>query len=437
MDDLREPSHRHLMRLLYQSGNRSAALVQYETCCRLLQAELGVQPEAETQALHEKIQGDGRLSPSPAQPAATGHQLPARRRAFIGRRAEVEMLVQQIAADPHCRLLTLTGIGGIGKTRLALEVAYQVLPVFRDGVYWVDLTAIQTLDAAVNALASALNLQFQPGALSPEDQLLAYLQGGHLLLILDNYEHLAAVLTPYLVHMLEQVLEVKLLITSRQPLNVGWEWLHQVEGLAVPDDWREKDAASYDAVQLFAHRARRVRQDFDVPAHLECIVRICRQVGGLPLGIELAAGWLRAMPCEDIARELTDLENPVLDVPARHRSLGALLADTWQRLSLGEQQTMSHLSVFEGGFGREAAAAVVGASVPALAALVNRSLLQIDHRSGRYGMHPVLKDFAAARLAEDRRVQHQVARRALRLLRGLAPRAGTGARWPSAGRDSG
>jgi predicted ATPase/DNA-binding SARP family transcriptional activator len=408
MDELRELSQRHLMRLLYKSGNRSAALAQYETCSQLLQAELGVQPEAETQTLYHKIQGDGTLAASLEQTRPAAPQLPARRRAFIGRRVEVEKLMQRLTTDSHCRLLTLTGIGGVGKTRLALEIAHQAVPNFRDGVYWVDLTAIQSLDAGLNALASALCLQFQLGALSPEDQLLAYVQDRHLLLVLDNYEHLIGVLTPLLGRLLNQAADIRVLVTSRQALNVDWEWLHQVEGLAVPRDWREADAAGYDAVQLFAHRARRVRRDLEVPAHLECIVHICRQVSGLPLGIELAAGWLRVMYCDEIARELTGLENPVQDVPARHRSLGALVEDIWQRLPPDEQHSLARLSVFEGGFQREAAAAVAGASVAMLAALVNRSLLQVDHQTGRYGIHLVLKDFAAARLTEDGQVQHQI-----------------------------
>ena len=136
------------------------------------------------------------------------------------------MVVRQISTDPHCRLLTLIGIGGIGKTRLALEVAYQLVPVFQDGVSWVDLTAIQSLDAGLNALASAVGLQFQPGAASPEEQLLAHLEKRLLLLVLDNYEHLIGVLTPMLGRLLNRAPEVRVLITSRQALNVGWEWLH-------------------------------------------------------------------------------------------------------------------------------------------------------------------------------------------------------------------
>lgn len=403
LDPWREEVHRQMMRLLARSGQRSAALVQYETCRQVLARELGVEPMAETTALYERIRAA----------SARRLHLPPQPTPFVGREDEMARITHCFD-DPACRLLTLVGPGGTGKTRLALQVARARQEAFLDGVYFVPLAAIAAPALLVPAVAEALRFTFF-GRQDPRAQLLAYLREKELLLVLDNFEHLLAGVG-LLPEILEQAPQVKLLVTSRQRLDLRWEWLFDVGGLPYPQDEDAGRLPEFSAVQLFAQTASRVRPDFSLGEEGPNVARICRLVEGLPLALELAAAGVRARPCEEIAAEIEDnldlLATSMRDVPERHRSVRAAFEGSWQRLAAEEQRVLRQLSVFCRGFGREAARQVAGASRTILEALVARSLLRDAGQPdvARYQMHELLRQFAAEKLAG--RFQEQAEARA-------------------------
>jgi predicted ATPase/DNA-binding CsgD family transcriptional regulator len=340
---------------------------------------------------------------------------------FIGRRDELDEIAR-LLADPACRLLTLTGPGGIGKTRLALEAARTVLSppphmmergsgggVFSplpegEGpgvrVYFVPLQPLASPDFIIPAIADSLNFQFY-GEHDPKTQLLGYLRDKSLLLILDNFEHLLDS-GPIVSDILAAAPGVKALVTSRERLNLLEEWALAVEGLPFPASDAESDIIDYGAVQLFLQSAGRVQVGYKMmDSQKPAITRICRLVGGMPLGIELAAAWVRALSCHQIAAELERsldiLETSARNVEPRHRTMCAVFDPTWQRLTDDERNVFMKLSVFRGGFTREAAEQVAGASLRTLSALVDRSLLRVD-ANGRYDLHELLRQFGEEHL---------------------------------------
>jgi predicted ATPase/DNA-binding SARP family transcriptional activator len=395
MEPWREEAHRQLMRLLAHSGQRSAALAQYAACRRVLAEELGVEPSAETARLHDRIRGAGE---------APRRNLPFQPTPFLGRQAEVAEIAGMLA-HPDCRALTILGPGGMGKTRLALQVAETLADRFLDGVYFVPLAALESAHQLVTGLADALGFSFQRTG-DPQAQLLDYLRGKEMLLVLDNFEHLQEG-AGLVAEVLKTAPEVKATITSRVRLNLSWEWTFELEGLAVPGaaaPVRPDGLEAYSAVQLFVNSARRVRRDFSlVPAEAPAVGRICRLVEGMPLALELAAAWARVATVQEIADEIERgldlLATSASDVPARHRSMRAVLDHSWRLLSPVEQEAFCNLSVFRGGFSREAAGQVAGASLAALAALVDQSLVR-RYPSGRYDMHELSRQYAAEKRAE-------------------------------------
>lgn len=329
--------------------------------------------------------------------------LPRQLTRFVGRSREVCEL-SGLLADPACRLLTLVGPGGIGKTRLAIETASRVAPYFPDGVWFVPLHAVQTSVLLSQAIADALNLPLA-GQADPLAQVLRLLRDKHLLLILDTFEHLVE--EPGLLNaMLSTTSGLKLLVTSREVLHLQEEWLYPVGGLATPPaDAPRTDWQAYDAVQLFVERVRRVRRDFAPTEEAADIVRICRLVEGMPLALELAADWLRTLTCAEVALEiqrgLDVLATTLRDMPERHRSMRAVFDYSWQRLTPAERAVFARLSVFRGGFRRADAEAVAGATLPTLSALVDRALVRWEPDTRRYQVHELLRQYAAERLGQS------------------------------------
>jgi predicted ATPase/DNA-binding SARP family transcriptional activator len=448
LDPLHEPAQRQLMRLYAWAGDRSAAMRQYQACCRLLDVELGLPPDETTRQLVQAIQA-GQALPLPsltmgkdARPAAyqilpstaamtLRHNLPPQPTPFVGRRQELAQIGSLLKDDPNCRLLTLIGPGGIGKTRLAVEAAQQALTnaaeVFPNGVYFVSLAAISSPKAIVSTIAETLNLPFYSGR-SPKEQLLNYLGQKKMLMVLDNLEHLLVAFQAASQQEIEETTEllsavkmrapqVKLLVTSRERLNLQDEWVFEVSGMPFPSstETEETALAKYSAVELFRQRARRARATFVLAeAEMAGVIRICQLVAGMPLGIELAAAWIRLMSCEDIAREiergLDFLTTSLRDVPERHRSLRTVFEQSWSHLSADEAAAFRKLSVFQGGFSLRAAGRVAGATLPALSALIDKSLLR-RARTGRYEIHELLRQFAAEKLAADSIESEQVRER--------------------------
>ncbi|NIO69801.1 MAG: AAA family ATPase, partial [Anaerolineae bacterium] len=272
-----EAAHQQLMRTLALSGQRSAALAQYETCRRLLAEELGVEPAAETTRLYEQIR-DGELEmPVLPQVAARKHNLPAQVTSFIGREREIGEVKQLLAAT---RLLTLTGPPGTGKTRLGLQVAAQVLDRFADGVFFVDLAPISDPQHVPSTVAQVLGVR-ETAAQSLVESLKSYLCRKHLLLLLDNFEQIIEA-APLVGELLSASPDLKALVTSREALHVYGEQEYPVPPLALPDlDHIDplRVLLQYEAVELFSQRAQAVRPGFtitdeDAPAIAEICVRL-------------------------------------------------------------------------------------------------------------------------------------------------------------------
>ena len=387
LDPLSEEAARLLMLLLVRSGQRGAALAQYETLIQNLADELGVEPEAETSDLYARIQA-GEIEIAPAAPV-TPHNLPSPATSFIERQADLDGITQRLE-DPNCRLLTLTGTGGTGKTRLALEMARQELTNYRQGVYFVPLASVDSPDFLVQTLATTLNISFQ-NVKEPEQELLTYLRDRELLLILDNFEHLldAAELVS---RILEHSSELKILTTSRERLNLQEECLYPVGSMGL-----EEGSDHSGAVQLFVQSAQRVQYGFSPEGHWPAIARICSLVEGLPLAIELAAAQIAIMTCEQIAEQI-EVDYDVLatslrNVPERHRSLRKLIEQSIRTLDASEANAMFKLSVFRDRFDFKAARSIAGANLPILTHLVEKSFLRAD-TNGHYSMHELLRRYA-------------------------------------------
>ena len=416
LDPLQESVHRELMALYVWDGQRAAALRQYDECSAVLKEELGVAPEAETTQLHHTIRAN-QLPPlpagaAPAPPIATRepkHNLPLQPTPFVGRQAELGEIAD-LLSDPACRLLTLVGPGGAGKTRLAIQSARQALVgqagaiLFRDGVYLIPLAPLSDVRYLVPTVAEAVGVSFfQREGHGPRHQLLNYLREKQMLLILDTFEHLVES-AGLLSDLLEQAPGVKVMITSRERLNMRWEWVFPVEGMEFPADGETalEFPDQYGAIQLFLQRARQANAGFAPSGNdMAEIVRICQLLEGLPLGIELAATWVRMLSsreiADEIARTLDFLTTSMDGMPERHRSLRAVFDHSWQLLSEGERRALARLTVFVGKFDRGAAGHVAGANLEQLSAMVDKSLLARS-QSGRYGIHDIVCQFAAAKL---------------------------------------
>lgn len=411
LEPWQEQAHQRLMHLLALSGQRSAALAQYETCCRLLRQELDVEPTAETTRLYRRIR-DG-------EAGALGvkrHNLPAPLTPLVGRERELSQLRERLQ-DPACRLLSLIGPGGSGKTRLALEAAADLLSHgpnqdFSHGVYFVSLAPVTAEEAIVGAMAQALGFSFFTSS-DRRGQLLSYLRRRRLLLILDNFEHLLDPSDPafpsavgLVADVLRTASEVKILVTSRARLNARGEHVYPVHGMDFPEQETAKDALQFGAVQLFLQSARRVNPGFEATANdLTHIVHICQLVQGMPLALLLAAAWTEVLSSSKIAQQIASQSIDFLatdwrDVPARQRSMRAVFDHSWNLLTQRQQDVLAALSIFRGGFTQQAAEQVTGASLRELKRLVDRSLL-LPASAGRYELHELVRQYAAEKLGQS------------------------------------
>ena len=412
VQSLNEAAHRRLMELYARSGQRANALAQFDACGRALQDELGLAPSDETTALAKQIR-QGELD-APNRPQTTPVipvQLPQYRTAFVGREKELKRAVD-LLRDEDCRLLTITGPGGSGKTRLAVAAASQSVCLFPDGVVFVPLVSTLSSSHVPLEIADVLGAyctpdeveedpsRSTPGAFS--DLLMARLKPSHLLLVLDNMEHLLTDLR-WVDALLGNAPGVTLLVTSRHQLNLQDEWVLPIKGLPFPEERVPiQDLTEFDAVSLFLQSAKRANATFS-PAKQdwEAISRTVRLLQGLPLGIELAAAWARTMSCQTIAAEVASsldfLSSRLRDVPKRHHSLRAVFEQSWSLLPKEARSTFRRLSVFRGSFSLSAASSVAGATLPVLASLVARSIL-CRTAPERFEMLEVVRQYAEERL---------------------------------------
>ena len=382
-----ESAHRNLIQALAAQGQREAALEQYARCLAVLQAELGIEPTAATQEIAARLRNHGAGEITVSQPVAR-HNLPQGLKTLVGRNAEIGQIYDLVQQE---RLVTLLGIGGVGKSRLAQAVAQKALPDFADGIWFVSLAQIEATDNAPDriALAMAAAIGFPlTNAQQPLAELAAHLAKKEILFVLDNWDQLTAAAET----LCEQLLAteaVHLLATSRLRLGVDGEIVVPVEGLPAKA-----------AFTLFVERARRVVPLFDGAAQRAAIDQLCAQVAGLPLGIELAASWVEHFTVAEIGHSLTEIviePAQAVSYVNRHQTLDALFEYSWRLLSPAQQTILARLSAFRGGFDRAAASAVAGSTLSDLSVLLAHSLIQ-RVVAGRYDLHPLVQEFAAGKL---------------------------------------
>ncbi len=408
LDPWRESAHRMMMLNLARQGQFGAAARQFDRCCQVLQQELGVEPMPETTALFRRIQSARSVQPAP---------LPADSEPFVGRRDEL-VRIGELLTDPACRLISLVGLGGMGKTRLALSAARQAsrqgAQRFLNGVVFIPLSETRQAGELAQAIAEGLGLPLS-GQAPAEQVLLDYLTNKEMLLVLDNFEQVREG-SSMLGQLLNGCPSLKILVTSREPLQLTAEWRLDVEGLVYPFPSEDKDGLKqasdghFSALELFVQAAGQVQASFAISdADMPAMIRLCQQVAGMPLALKLAAAWVRVMTIEDIVAEIDRgldlLESGMKDLPARQRSVRAVFQSTWEQLADAEQQAFRNLSVFRGGFSPEAARQVAEATPPILSGLVDRGLVQVLDAGKRYSLHELSRQFGQQQLARAGRGQ--------------------------------
>ena len=326
---------------------------------------------------------------------------------FVGRSSEV-LELKSLVVQENTRLLTLLGTGGIGKTRLAIQLARDILAEASvrsesyTGVYFIPLETLQSQEEIIIAIATALGLGSQTQE-TPFKQLQDYLKDRSYLLLLDNFEHLVKEAS-FVPELLRVCSGLKIVATSRVRLNLTGELVYPMGGLELPlETDTPEQARDRDAIKLFLDRAKTANLRFSLDETLEGVISICQLVNGLPLGIELAAAWVKLIPVNEIKEEIQSnfdfLESTQQDAISRHQSLRAVFEHSWVLLTKKEQEILKQLSVFRGGFKREAAREVAGASIPSLMSLTDKSLLRVNNY--RFDMHPLILQYSFEKLAED------------------------------------
>jgi predicted ATPase/DNA-binding SARP family transcriptional activator/Tfp pilus assembly protein PilF len=453
LDPLQEQAHRQLMQLYAWAGQSAAALRQYQVCAQALADELGVEPSLETTTLYEAIKANrlpllAQVDLQPPKPAAPTElplpkpsisppsslsadrletaapprpNLPVQLTPFIGRRQEMKA-VGELLLREDVRLMTLTGVGGTGKTRLALQAATSLLDHFEDGIYFVPLGDLS--DPSLVAPTIAKQVGVQEGGSQPLLEILkSRLHEKHLLLILDNFEHVLKA-GPLIAELLAAAPRLKVLVTSRALLHLRGEWEYMVPPLQLPartQVWSLQLVEQVEAVQLFVERAQAAQADFILTAeNALAVAQICHRLDGLPLAIELAAARIKLLPPSLLLTRLDSrlklLTGGAQDLPTRQQTLRNTIDWSYSLLTEAEQTLFARLAVFVGGFTLDTAEAIchldsppTGTTEPGLdvlegvMALLNNSLLIQQDTSGsqpRFRMLETIREYALERLAE-------------------------------------
>ncbi len=404
VDELDEDAHILLIRLLLEQGDRPAAVAHYQAAVHLLRSELDVEPSPSLSGLIQPA------LPTPSPPArhlrSASHNLPPAYNPFFGR-VRVQREIHSRLDQSWCRLVTIVGQGGVGKTRLATDIARDRLDRYSDGAWLVDLAEVESEDedlaeAIAIEIATAIDLRLS-GSARPTEQLLTHLQQKQTLLVLDNFEHILGGIQIVL-DILQRCEAVQLLATSREALHIRAEWAIPLLGLDYPDDDREETPS--DAVDLFVARHAQQSPGPLSAAEMTAIRTICRRVEGLPLALELAAALTQETPSQEIAAQIENdfdkLTASLRDVPERHRSLHIVFEMSWGRLSADLRTCLAQLAICRGGFAPDAAQQIAQADARHLDALQQKSLLTYSPEADRYTLHSVVRAYAAAkRPAED------------------------------------
>lgn len=387
LDPYWEVAQRQLMRLYVGMQHINEALIQYEKLALLLEQELETTPDEETTALYLGIKsGDSQfLSASPTQ------QLDLSDTPFVEPTEDME-LAYRMLSTPQCRLLTIVGISGIGKTTFASQLAMKCQQNYQDGVYIVPISTADSAQNLASLIAQKLKLSLiHDGDTSIDKQVIAHLQSKNMLLVLDNYEHIFPQ-TNLLLQIMDNTSNIQVVINSHTQLNLFREWLLPLRGLSIQND--DVQIETSEAVRLFEMTAQRVQAQFSLAESLDTVIKICRLMDGLPLGIVIAAGWCQYMSPQDILalieQDLLQLESTHQDIPSRHRSFRNLVQSMLHHISADEQEILLSLSVFNGSFSQQAALAIADINILSLKHLTDKCLIQ---RTGqfRYVLHNIVR----------------------------------------------
>jgi predicted ATPase/DNA-binding SARP family transcriptional activator len=416
LDPLNESAHRLLMQVYSQVGQHNAALQQYQTFEQTLRKEMGLDPQPETRALYKQIRkGDIKHFQAEIirETITPQNNLPQQLTSFIGREKEQAEIVGLIARN---RLVTLTGSGGVGKTRLSLQVATEVLDQFPDGVWFIELAPLADPNLVPETILTTLHLGEQAGK-TPFQVLEEQLRNKKLLLILDNCEHLIEASAKVTHALLMSATAVKIIATSREVLGIGEELAWRVPSLALPDLKSLLDLdqlTHYESVRLFIERALLVQPYFKADAtNVSAIAQICSRLDGIPLAIELAAARVKALSVDQIVRRLDDrfrlLTRGSHTLLERHQTLRAAIDWSYNLLDANEKNLLFRLSVFMGGWTLEAAEQVCirqGGEfdvLEILSDLIDKSLVIMDgsRLEARYHLLETTRQYALEKLSES------------------------------------
>ncbi|HJR81086.1 MAG TPA: BTAD domain-containing putative transcriptional regulator [Anaerolineales bacterium] len=411
LDPSDEAAHRQLMEVYIQAGQHSLALKQYQTCEQILRKELNLDPQPETRALYKKIR-KGEISPvrveKQIETLMPRHNLPSQLSSFVGREQEQEEIINLLEKN---RLVTLAGVGGIGKTRLSLQVGQKLLTDYPDGVWFIPLDSLSDPTLVPQTVASVFEIRESPDRTAIEI-LKNVLREKTTLLILDNCEHLLNSCAQLITSLLTNCPNLKFLTTSREILNMKGEATYYLPSLSIPEDNKllTEKLTEYESIRLFTERAALAQSSFMLTQeNAHAVVNICRRVDGIPLAIELASARVNILQVKEIWRQLNDsfalLASDSRSILPRQQTLQASMDWSWGLLTESEQIFLRQLSVFAGGWTLEAAQAVCDSNVLDLtSALVKKSLIMVDQKSEgdtRYQFHEIVREYMRKRLIES------------------------------------
>ena len=423
MDRTNEEVHRYLMEAYARSGRRASALEQYEECVKILKEKLGVSPQESTVELYEAIK-ENRLqeakTPAAESWGSLSNNIPAQLTSFIGRKAEIEEIKGLLTTS---RLVTLTGAGGCGKTRLSLQVAADLVGEYTNGVWLVELAPLSDPTLIAQEVASTLDVQEQAGR-SYIDVLSNYLRSKEILLVLDNCEHLIEACADLSLILLQACPNLRILATSREALGITGETIWEVPPLSVPDSsllpsLQTSDLSKYEAISLFNDRALTILPTFEMTDRIApTVARICHRLDGIPLAIELAAARVKTLSADQLVERLDDrfglLTGGSRTALPRHQTLRATVDWSHELLSAAEKTLFRRLSVFAGGFTLTGAEAVCNGAgglqldvLDGVSSLMDKSLLRGEEVSSkkdgelRFTMLETIREYALEHLAQS------------------------------------